>query len=43
MCLFHYFPSKDTSILHSRISALKISRIWASISCTLTHIALRLQ
>ena len=43
MCLFHYFPSKDTSILHARISTLEISRIWASISCMLTHIALHLQ
>lgn len=43
MCLFHYFPSKDTSILHACISTLEISRIWASISFMLTHIALRLQ
>ena len=43
MCLFYYFPSKDTSILHARISTLEVSRIRTSIESMLAHVALRLQ
>ena len=43
MCLLYNFPSKNTAILHSGISALEISRIRTSIGSMFAHVALRLQ